>query len=639
MRILFHPAPSPHAVRATFPLARGLVARGHTPVYAAVEDLRDGIAAQGFESFALHAEVLPHGTLAHLESLADISEWQVAWSELNTSIAADYFSGAVSRQLAAARVDLAIADAELVSPVQFALHALRIPCLQWMSALAPPTSESGYLDDQGARWLGSCLNERVASIRSGKLIATRFDHYACAFGFPAARIFFGNRAHPQLRGFANVTAAARALDVVNGSTDDVRYLGLPCEPATCAVDASQSDFVSAAVATGSPLLYASLGDAPQRHPHGAQFIAAFIAAMAARPTLRSVLYAGRSPRAGLLPARLPSNVFIADEDVRDWILPRAAAYLTDAGLDALRAAVFHAVPLIAVPQTREQTGNAARIAALKLGNRLPPELVNAGTLGMSIDRALAEAPGTRSRLARVNADSHASDTIDRAVEQVLALAPAPALAAIDAPAIFHHDGQPVAQQVAAQTRWRFTDTTPTNTVTGTPCYPTLTQALANATGPILSSFDPGHDTPLWSIDASEVLVRHAHAWATRVLVADAAETPARAAHFAALLREKQALRTSSPPPDLWSHAWQMLSACAPYWHRGYGAIAMAAHALPHRAAHLAGLEARAALARRAAGAAAGSDEGAARFNETYRSLTIEFDSELTCALTARRAAA
>jgi hypothetical protein len=172
-----------------------------------------------------------------------------------------------------------------------------------------------------------------------------------------------------------------------------------------------------------------------------------------------------------------------------------------------------------------------------------------------------------------------------------------------------------------------------------PRHYTFAAALAGATGNYLVHFDASTQDVSWHLDVSDALLRYARWCAHAVLELDASKAPARAAHFREYIRAQPESSTSAAAQQKRSNdAYQAFVAAAKHWHRGYGALAMALHGDPYKAAHLAQLEALAVLAREAAGNAAGSAAGAALFEECYQSIRIHFaarlEQEITAAITA-----
>lgn len=77
--------------------------------------------------------------------------------------------------------------------------------------------------------------------------------------------------------------------------------------------------------------------------------------------------------------------------VRPWVpqlavLARASAFVTHAGMGGCAEALFHGVPMVAVPQAVDQFGNAEQIVALGVGERIATGDVTPELLRAAVDR-------------------------------------------------------------------------------------------------------------------------------------------------------------------------------------------------------------------------------------------------------------
>jgi len=65
--------------------------------------------------------------------------------------------------------------------------------------------------------------------------------------------------------------------------------------------------------------------------------------------------------------RPPPNVILTGHQPHDALLPHVAAFVTHAGLAGVTTALDAGVPMVCIPQGRDQDGNAARVAATGTG--------------------------------------------------------------------------------------------------------------------------------------------------------------------------------------------------------------------------------------------------------------------------------
>ncbi|MGH3842598.1 MAG: macrolide family glycosyltransferase [Pseudonocardiaceae bacterium] len=96
--------------------------------------------------------------------------------------------------------------------------------------------------------------------------------------------------------------------------------------------------------------------------------------------------------------RLPGNVAAHRHVAQLQVLRHASAFVSHGGMGSTMEALYHGVPLVAVPQMPEQEVNAGRIAELGLGRMLQPDDVTAAALHTAVVELAADGP-TRARLA------------------------------------------------------------------------------------------------------------------------------------------------------------------------------------------------------------------------------------------------
>jgi UDP:flavonoid glycosyltransferase YjiC (YdhE family) len=70
------------------------------------------------------------------------------------------------------------------------------------------------------------------------------------------------------------------------------------------------------------------------------------------------------------------------------LLKRSALMVGHGGFSSVKECIYMGVPMLLVPLSYDEPGNAARVVYHKMGLRLPLEEVSAGTLGEGMDRLL-----------------------------------------------------------------------------------------------------------------------------------------------------------------------------------------------------------------------------------------------------------
>jgi MGT family glycosyltransferase len=72
------------------------------------------------------------------------------------------------------------------------------------------------------------------------------------------------------------------------------------------------------------------------------------------------------------------------------VLRRADVFVSHAGMNSTMEALYHAVPLVTVPQMPEQEANARRVEELGLGCRLDPHELTPERLRALVDEVAAD---------------------------------------------------------------------------------------------------------------------------------------------------------------------------------------------------------------------------------------------------------
>lgn len=128
--------------------------------------------------------------------------------------------------------------------------------------------------------------------------------------------------------------------------------------------------------------------------HQREGLAPVLEALSALP-IEGVLTLGGAIAADQVHA--PANVTVRDFVDHAAILPRAAAVVSHGGLSTITASLAYGVPLVCIPQGRDQTVNANRVAAAGVGIHVqkgaPPAAIADGVTAVLDDRRYREAAG------------------------------------------------------------------------------------------------------------------------------------------------------------------------------------------------------------------------------------------------------
>jgi MGT family glycosyltransferase len=134
--------------------------------------------------------------------------------------------------------------------------------------------------------------------------------------------------------------------------------------------------------------------------------------------VRGLLTTG--PALDLAGIPVPANVEIRDFVPHAAVLPEADLVVTHAGLGTVHATLGAGVPMVCVPDGRDQNDNAARVVAAGAGMRLGRH-ASASKLRNAIAAAL-EDPSLRGAAGRLAAAFGREDGVARSVAEIEALA-------------------------------------------------------------------------------------------------------------------------------------------------------------------------------------------------------------------------
>lgn len=131
----------------------------------------------------------------------------------------------------------------------------------------------------------------------------------------------------------------------------------------------------------TPTVLVSLSTTYQRQE---ELLDRILAAVAGRPLRALVTTAGRAE-----PTAVPANAVVHDFVAHGALLPHTDAVVTHGGLGTIAGALAHGVPSVCIPLGRDQSLNAARVAATGAGLALDPD-AGPETIAAAIDRVLGE---------------------------------------------------------------------------------------------------------------------------------------------------------------------------------------------------------------------------------------------------------
>jgi MGT family glycosyltransferase len=149
--------------------------------------------------------------------------------------------------------------------------------------------------------------------------------------------------------------------------ENTSYVGPITRPGSESDGGRPSPDLATITRPGDPWILISLSTTLQGQTEALPMI---LEAVASLP-VRALLTLG-----GVIPVdavHAPTNVMVRESVPHDVVLPHMAAVICHGGLSTITAALAAGVPLICIPQGREQPQNAARVAAAGVGCVVAPD--------------------------------------------------------------------------------------------------------------------------------------------------------------------------------------------------------------------------------------------------------------------------
>lgn len=164
---------------------------------------------------------------------------------------------------------------------------------------------------------------------------------------------------------------------------------------------------------GRPLLYVSLGTL---HHGNSAFFETCIAAFRDFPG-QVLVSVGRGTDLSRY-AGAPANFIFVETVPQLTVLERTAVFLTHGGLNSVHEALWHGVPMVAVPQQLEQLHNAHAMQAAGAGLVLDGEVksrgIDAASLRSAVDKVMADRTTYAAASARIGASLREGGGIEEA---------------------------------------------------------------------------------------------------------------------------------------------------------------------------------------------------------------------------------
>ncbi|MGH3671111.1 MAG: macrolide family glycosyltransferase, partial [Pseudonocardiaceae bacterium] len=359
MHITFLVTPGHGHLNPTLGVVAELIRRGHRVTYPVPEEFVDAIRAVGAEPVRYESPLQRISGPPRKLTGSFFADFQLRLLEVSMAI-----TPALEGYLAGELPDVISYD--IMGP--FAARVLGFAWGRRLIATAPSLVFNEHFSPWGA------FDKRTMSAEDDPVInefRERFIRFAAEYGVPRERM--------KAMGTAFTTHDEPVIVFVPewfqpaADTFEDRYVFTgPCLTGRAAQDGWQP--------SGSgPVLLISLGTAFNDRP---ELFRTCAGAFAGTPWQVVMSIGHRIDPAALGP--LPGNVAAHPHVPQLSILRQARAFISHAGMGSTMEALYHGVPLLAVPQMPEQQLNAERVAELGLGRMLRPEQVNAEAIRTAV---------------------------------------------------------------------------------------------------------------------------------------------------------------------------------------------------------------------------------------------------------------
>lgn len=388
-RIAVLSVPAYGHLNPVLPIVRQLVLRGHEVTVFNEASFAPLITATG-AAFAAYPPVI------HLEDFSRTLKDgdMIAWIEMILGATGPLLA-ALAPRLEAERPDLVVFDGIAVWGEMLA-SKLKLP------SVAISTT---FMSDAFARTLGEVAHDTLSIAR-----------LAPNFIWDVTRILVQGALHlPRTlplvprRGDVTLMLTSRDFHPPSRRRDepDFVFVGCSIDPGT------RRETFDFGKLDGRPLLYVSLGTL---HHGNAGFFDTCIEAFGDFPG-QVLVSVGRGTDLGRYTGA-PLNFIFAEAVPQLAVLERTSVFLTHGGLNSVHEALWHGVPMVAVPQQIEQLHNAEAMEAAEAGLVIDSEAkgrpVTAAVLRAAVDRVMAGRESYAAASARIGASLREGGGIEEA---------------------------------------------------------------------------------------------------------------------------------------------------------------------------------------------------------------------------------
>jgi zeaxanthin glucosyltransferase len=394
-------------------LASELQKRGHGTTFFQIPDVEDTIQQSQMDVYPIANRTLPKGTLSkwnsHLSTLSGLAALRFTCDTIVCQQSAACFAE-LPTVLRQAAVNGLVID-HMAFYGNLIAEYLQIPFVRVITTI--PVYEDHELPPCFTFW--SYRPDRLGRLRNrlGNLLPQLCTR-RCQRLFKQQRRLWGLSGQGNMFGkpLAQITQLPRCLEFPRAHVPpSFHYVG-PLR--TSGVGPMQSPRLPK---RKRPLIYASLGTLF----NGKQTLFRTIAEACAELDADLVISLGGGPLNHLTREALPGNPLILPYAPQTELLAEAALVITHAGLNTVLEALWHGLPMVAIPIADDQPGVATRlawagVAAVVRESKLSPVTLNQAVHHVLSDRRFTYcAERLQSKIQQLNSTAYAADIVERAL--------------------------------------------------------------------------------------------------------------------------------------------------------------------------------------------------------------------------------
>lgn len=404
--------PYPGHLNPQAALGRELRSRGHQVTCLQISDLELKVRSEGLDFVEIGQSLYQPGSLAEMfEQLAKLSgiealQYSVEFCRHIAEIICQDAPAAIAK----AGIEALIVD-QLEPVGETIAESLNLPfvCVSCGQAIqrradVPPFFTPWSYQDI---WWAKLRNQVAYTIldRSCQPILQVINHYRQQWQLPPYRHIYASNSK-----LAHISQQPALFDFPNLKPAHLHYVG-PLRNSS-----PRSTSFPFEKLTGQPLIYASLGSVQNTKQDLFRLIAA-----ACEPLDVQLVITHGGGMSQETTDRLPGSPLVVEYAPQQEVIAKASLTITHGGLNTVLDSLSYGVPLVAIPITFEQPGNAARIRWTKTGEVIPVFRVRVNNLRATIQRVLTEeiyrtnAQKMQQAIAKSGGVTRAADIIEQVI--------------------------------------------------------------------------------------------------------------------------------------------------------------------------------------------------------------------------------